>query len=71
MKEIQYIDKIDVLLDNDNLIVNFSANDKFNKKAMEDYYFTPKVFNAIYKMGNFINVNGIVKLNNNLWELKK
>lgn len=68
-KEIQYIDDIDIMLENNTLIVNFIASDLFNKEALEKFYFTPKIFNAVHKMSDYINVKGIVKLNGQDWVL--
>lgn len=65
--QIQYIVKIDVLLDNKELTVQFITTDEFNKESIEKYYFTPKIFKAINNFANYLSVKPSIKLNNEEW----
>ncbi|MDD2505689.1 MAG: HD domain-containing protein [Bacilli bacterium] len=69
--QIQYIDHIDIIISDNNLIVKFIVNDMFDKDSLEKYYFTPKIFKAIYNFGEYLNLKPCVKLNDDEWILKK
>lgn len=69
--EIQYIDKVNVLLDSNQLIVQFIAKENFNKESLEKYYFTPKIFKAIHNFAKYLNIEAHIKLNNDEWIYNK
>jgi len=67
--QIQYIDHIEILLSKDSLIVKFVVSDMFDRFSLENFYFTPKVFAAIYKFSKYLKLRPCVKLNDNEWIL--
>ncbi|MDD2376500.1 MAG: HD domain-containing protein [Clostridia bacterium] len=67
--QIQYIDYIDVMLCDNNLTVKFIVSNMFDKSSMEKYYFTPKVFKAIYNFSAYLKLKPCIKLNNDEWKL--
>lgn len=69
LKEVQYIKKIDVDIINNEIKVNFITEPEINKTELEKYYFTPKVFKAIYSFANKLNLKPIVFMNNEEWIL--
>lgn len=68
--EIQYVDKIEIELNENELIVTFLVTDKFNKDSLEKYYFTPKIFKAIHNFSKYLNLKPSVKINDKDWELE-
>jgi HD superfamily phosphohydrolase YqeK len=67
--QVQYIDHIEVSLSSDTLIVKFVVSDMFDKSKLEKYYFTPKLFKAIYNFSDYLKVKPCVKLNDEEWKL--
>lgn len=66
-KEIQHIKDIDITIDEKNFTVNFITDKNMDKEALEKYYFTVKVFKAIYSFANKIKLNPIVLIDNEKW----
>jgi HD superfamily phosphohydrolase YqeK len=67
-KEIQHIEDIDIKIDEKNFTVNFITDKLMDKKALENYYFTVKVFKAIYSFANKIKLNPVVLIDNEKWK---
>ena len=70
MRQYQYIDKIEVLID-EKLKVNFIVNSKANKVELENYYFTKKTFEAVKSFANYLGKSYKITYNDNRWEIKK
>ena len=68
IKEYLYIKDIEVNINENILQVNFVCDDKINKKAAEEYYFTKKVFKAINAFAEKMNLTPHILLNNEKWE---
>ncbi len=66
LSQIQYIDKIEVKI-NDNVVVNVTASEQFNKEKFEEYYFSKKMFNAITSFAKTINKPSFLLINNKIW----
>lgn len=64
MKEYLHIKDIQVEIKDGTLKVNFVCDDKINKKAAEEYYFTKKVFKAIDRFANRMNLKPYILFNN-------
>lgn len=75
MRQIQYIKDVQIKLSNNNLFVNIICDENIDKEELEEYYFIIKVFKAIIAFSKKINLEPIVKFNNNDWlafkEVKK
>lgn len=69
MKEYQYIDKIDVVI-NDLLIIKFTVEKHFNKHDFEEFYFTKKAVKAVEHFAKYINKNYKIFINDELWQVK-
>jgi len=67
LKETRYINDILVNIDNNQLIINFIANEKIDKNKLESWYFMPKVFLAINSFAKKNNLEPLVLLNNKNW----
>ena len=68
MRQLQYIDDINIAIDDEYVEVNFLAKDKMDIKELNNFYFIDKVFKAINSFSNKINRKAIIKLNNKFWE---
>ncbi|MGL5695257.1 MAG: HD domain-containing protein [Peptostreptococcaceae bacterium] len=68
MKELQYIEDILIDIYNQELIIRFICDERINKKDLEEFYFTMKVFNAISSFARKMNLNPKVFWNNEEWE---
>ncbi len=66
-KQLQYIEKVDIDIDNYNFNVDFKVTDEFDKQDMEQYYFVEKIFKAVDKFAKYINRNGKITLNAKEW----
>jgi hypothetical protein len=69
-KEIKYINDIVINISDEYLTVKFVTDEQINKKALEDYYFTIKVFKAIYKFAYKINLKPLILFNDNEWKVE-
>jgi len=67
LRQYQFINDIIILKDDNNLTVRFIIDEKCDIKEMEEWYFTPKVFNAIKNFANYFNFNLKILLNDNEW----
>ena len=68
MRQIQYIDDIILNIDNNKLVIDFKFDEKINKKELEEYYFITKVFKAIISFSKKMNLEPVVRYNENIWE---
>lgn len=68
--QIQHIVRINVDISKDTLIVRFITNDVFDKVSLEQYYFTPKIFKAIYNFSEYVHLKPCIKLNDIGWTLE-
>ncbi|MDD4188103.1 MAG: HD domain-containing protein [Bacilli bacterium] len=67
MRQLQYIDDINIFINQDIIKIDFIINDLLNLKELEDFYFTDKVFKAINSFANKINKKPIININNQKW----
>lgn len=67
MRQMQYINDINLNIDNNTLIVRFVCDEKINKKELEDYYFLKKVGNAIKAFSEKFNLKFEVYFNEKFW----
>lgn len=70
-RQYMYVNDIRIDIKDKNLIINFSVDSEFNKKESEEYYFTSKIFKAIKSFSKCFNLNPIVLINDNEWEMFK
>ena len=68
MRQLQYIDDINIAIDDEYVEVNFLAKDKMDIKELNNFYFIDKVFKAINSFSKKINKKAIIKLNNKFWK---
>lgn len=61
LKEIQYTEKIDFEIKNDDFVLNFYVKDKFNQQSFMNYYFYPKVIKAVDLIANKLGKKGQIK----------
>ena len=69
MKEYLHIKDIQVEIKGGILKVNFVCDNKINKKATEEFYFTKKVFKAIDTFAKRMNLKPCILLNNKEWQI--
>jgi len=55
-KEYAHLLSVDISIENNYLLVNFVSDGKLNFKAMNEYYFTDKVFEAIEDLATYFNL---------------
>lgn len=60
---------IEISFNDEMFIFNFKTNSKINKKELDEYYFTKKIFKAIDSFCNKVNKKYIIKMNDNEWKL--
>ena len=60
---------IEISFNDEMFIFNFKTNFKINKKELDEYYFTKKIFKAIDSFCNKVNKKYIIKMNDNEWKL--
>lgn len=60
---------IEISFNDEMFIFNFKTNSKINKKELDEYYFTKKIFKAIDSFCNKVNKKYIIKMNYNEWKL--
>ena len=66
VRQWQYID--DIIIDiNEALKVNFIVDNKIDMKELNEFYFMPKVFNAIKIMAKYLNKDSEIMINNKEW----
>ena len=70
LKEIRFIDDIIIDVLNNTFRVNFLFNEKVNRKSLETFYFTTKVFNAINNFAKELHLEPLIMDNNSEWRLK-
>lgn len=70
IKEYLHIKDIEINISNDILKVNFICDDDINKQAIEEYYFTKKVFKAIKNFASKMKLTPVITLNNDNWEFE-
>ncbi|MBP3707734.1 MAG: HD domain-containing protein [Clostridia bacterium] len=68
MRQMQYIDDINVKIDSSTISVNFICNRNINKQELEQYYFMKKVGNSIKSFARKFNLKYNVCFNSNSWE---
>lgn len=68
LRQYQFIEDINIFKETNNLTVRFSINEKCNKQELENYYFTPKVFNAIRSFANHFKLDCKILWNDDEWE---
>jgi len=68
-RQYAHIEDIIINVDNGHLIINFITDGKINMKEVNEYYFTKKVFNAIESFSRKTNLNFIVLMDNNTWNI--
>lgn len=61
------IEEISTDIVDGNLIINFTANDKLDKKELENFYFMKKVGNAIKSFSEKLNLKYRIYLNGKEW----
>jgi len=71
LNQYQYIDDIIILKENNNFTVQFLINKNADKKKLEEWYFTSKVFNAIESFASHFNFNLKILWNDKEWILNK
>lgn len=69
LNQIQYIERIDIKLENKKIIVNFLASPLFDKEAFSKYYFIPKMIKTTKALCNYLNIDGVIELNGEEWLL--
>lgn len=69
MREIQYINDILIDIKNQNLEINFICDDNINKKELEEFYFTLKVFKSIIAFSKKMCLTPKVLFNDLEWKL--
>ena len=67
LNQYQYIDDINILKEGNNFTVQFLINSNADKQKLENWYFTPKVFNAIKSFSSHFGFNLKILWNDNEW----
>ena len=67
-RQYQYVNDINVNLDNKKFTVCFECDKNIDLKELEEYYFTKKIFMAIKSFAKRINVSADVYVNDKPWE---
>lgn len=68
-RQFSNIEDIKVNIEDNILIFNFKSNSKLNKKELNEYYFTKKIFKAIDSFCNKVDKKYKIKLNNEEWNI--
>jgi HD superfamily phosphohydrolase YqeK len=71
MKETQYINDILISIDNNLFTVKFIVDQAVNKKALEEYYFIPKIFKSIEAFSEKMNLDYTILFNDEIWSLNE
>lgn len=67
VRQISFIDKINVSTLNSCLSVQFIVTDDFNREEFETFYFVPKIFKAISSFANKVNLKPLVLIGDSEW----
>lgn len=67
IRQLQYLNSIDLEIINNTLIISFKSESSLDLKELEQFYFINKVFKAIRAFSLKFNLNYQVTLNNQLW----
>lgn len=66
-RQYQYVNDINLKIDQNNLKVYFDCDEQMNLKEVEEYYFTSKVFKAIRSFSDKMKLKPDVFINNEKW----
>lgn len=66
-RQYQYVNDINLKVDQNNLKVYFDCDEQMNLKEVEEYYFTSKVFKAIRSFSDKMKLKPDVFINNEKW----
>lgn len=66
-RQFQYINDINLKIDNESLNVYFICDNQIDLKELEEYYFTSKVFKAIESFSDRMKLKPDVFINNEKW----
>ena len=69
MKEYLHIKDIQVEIKEGILKVNFVCDNKINKKVVEEFYFTKKVFKSIDIFAKKMDLKPCILFNNKKWQI--
>lgn len=69
MRELQYIQDILINIYSKKLVIQFLCDERINKKDLEEFYFTMKVFKGIVAFANKMNLTAKVLFNDEEWQL--
>lgn len=67
MRQLQYIRDVNVKIENFSLVINFICDPELNLKELEEFYFTRKVFKAIYAFADKTKLTPKVMINHTPW----
>lgn len=68
-RQFQYVNDIDVKMDNNVLKFYFTCSDNMNRKELEEYYFMSKIINSVKSFTNKFNLKYDVFINNEKWQI--
>lgn len=69
IRQLQFINNIDVYFEDNLFIVDFKTDKDFNVDELNEFYFMNKVFNSIRVFSKKINRQDYIKLNGSLWDI--
>ena len=69
IRQYYYIHNVVVMINSTSLKIMFLVDEKANKKELEDYYFTAKIFRAVNQFAKVINRLPVVYYNDEIWTL--
>ena len=69
-KEYSHLLSVDFDVREQSLIVQFTSNKKINMRAINDYYFTKKVFDVIHDLAKCLELTTIILIDDKNWEIK-
>lgn len=68
MRQFQYVEDVEVSINSKEVIVNFRVSEDFDKKELEEFYFTKKIFKAVKALAGKLGKIPRVSINDKIWD---
>ena len=68
-RQFQHVEDITINIDNNNLTINFITDGNLDVNELNEYYFTTKIFKAIYAFSEKMNLIPFILMDGKEWKL--